>query len=228
MGGDTELAPERAFEAIADALDVLDSAKIPAAPFVGKTEAWVSLALKRMIRWAAENGFDRVAWTTGEQQADRYDLSRVFSNIAYRKGVSDNTFEVRAYRKDDENGIDLGGALKASELPDIVGKDVADKIINGDGNRSKLPGWADLSGLQLRVGGEGMREFYDKLVPNIANDVLKKLGGGRVGEVKIDRTDYGKTGRTEEKAKYAVFGAHASARSKVFLNSPASPATSTT
>jgi hypothetical protein len=49
---------------------------VPNAPFVGKTEAWLALALKRMIRYAAEHGYDRIAWTNGEQQAERYDLSK--------------------------------------------------------------------------------------------------------------------------------------------------------
>ncbi len=30
------------------------------------------LGMKRAIRWAAENGFDKVAWTPGEVQATRY------------------------------------------------------------------------------------------------------------------------------------------------------------
>ncbi|WP_263082161.1 LPD5 domain-containing protein [Endozoicomonas sp. Mp262] len=33
---------------------------------------WPNLVMKRMLRHAAENGFDRVAWTTGNQQARRY------------------------------------------------------------------------------------------------------------------------------------------------------------
>ena len=44
--------------------------QIPNAPFK-KTSAWARLAMKRAIQYAAENGFDRIAWTTGEQQADR-------------------------------------------------------------------------------------------------------------------------------------------------------------
>jgi hypothetical protein len=70
---------------IYDELQKLPRSTTPSAPFVGKTEAWVSLALKRMIRWAAENGFDRVAWTTGEQQADRYDLSKHIGAILYQE-----------------------------------------------------------------------------------------------------------------------------------------------
>ena len=55
--------------------DVISTGKgtIPDAPF---KQSWPMLAMKRVIRIAAEEGFDRVAWTTGEQQADRYDLRR--------------------------------------------------------------------------------------------------------------------------------------------------------
>lgn len=39
---------------------------VPNAPF--KNNAWVSLVLKRMIRYAAENGFDSIAWIPGNIQ----------------------------------------------------------------------------------------------------------------------------------------------------------------
>jgi hypothetical protein len=46
----------------------------------------------------------------------------------------------------------------------------------------------------LDIGGEGMIAFYDKIVPNVVNDVLKKLGGGRVGKVSIPiQTTFPKT-----------------------------------
>jgi len=48
---------------------------VPDMPFK-QTSQWVNLVLRRMIRYAAENGFDKVAWTNGEMQAERYDLSK--------------------------------------------------------------------------------------------------------------------------------------------------------
>ncbi len=45
------------------------SAGIPDAPF---KSSWPALTMRRMIVWAADHGFDRVAWTTGDQQNDRY------------------------------------------------------------------------------------------------------------------------------------------------------------
>lgn len=49
---------------------------IPDAPF--KSD-WHELAMKRMLRHAAENEYDKLAWTTGDQQAARYDLSKQVS-----------------------------------------------------------------------------------------------------------------------------------------------------
>ncbi|MBQ5639420.1 MAG: hypothetical protein IIV12_00835, partial [Bacteroidales bacterium] len=51
---------------------------VPDAPF---DKNWHELAMKRMLRYAAENGYDAVAWTKGEQQAERYSLAKSFNGI---------------------------------------------------------------------------------------------------------------------------------------------------
>ncbi len=154
-----------------------DRNKVPTAPFVTDTKAWVSLALKRMIRYAADNGFDRVAFVNGEQSADRYDLSKQVSQIDYKK-TGDDRYHIQVFDINDR----AAGAfeLSAQELADHVGKDLAQKIVDGATDKKQ-----ELTGLDLKVGGEGMKAFYDKIVPSVANDVLKKLGGGKVGEVQI-------------------------------------------
>jgi len=154
-------------------------AGVPSAPFVGKTEAWVGLSLKRMIRYAAENGFDRVAWTNGEQQAARYDLSKHVSNIGFRKAKGGTGFDVDVVGKEGKTVWNKDGA-SLDEIENTLGKDIAAKVSEGAESD-----WKGLHGLDLKVGGEGMKAFYDRIVPNIANDVLKKLGGGRVGEVDV-------------------------------------------
>ena len=57
---------------------------VPNAPFA---KTWHEFVLKRMLRYAAENGYDTVAWTTGEQQANRYHLSKYVSKVRYAKDV---------------------------------------------------------------------------------------------------------------------------------------------
>lgn len=46
--------------------------KVPSGPFKGN--AWVSLVLKRIIRLAAEGGYDQITWTGGETQVLRNNL----------------------------------------------------------------------------------------------------------------------------------------------------------
>ena len=144
-----------------------NSLKVPNAPF---KKTWHELAMKRMLRYAAENGYDKIAWTTGEQQAERYDLSKQVASINYQKR-SDGTFNVTAYPN--EGGeISLGSAIQASELEGKVGKDVAQKIISG-----ATDSWKTLEGADLKVGGEGMKGFYDQIIPSFLNKYTKKWGG---------------------------------------------------
>ena len=154
---------------------------LPTAPFVTKTEAWVALSLKRMIRYAAENGFDKVAWTNGEQQADRYDLSKQVDEI--RVGHNEHGYWMQATPKDSDQLI-TKNALTKSTLEDHVGKNIAARAIR-DLEDTAHGVYTTFKGVDLKVGGEGMKAFYDKIVPNVANDVLKKLGGGRVGEIQM-------------------------------------------
>jgi hypothetical protein len=45
---------------------------IPTAPFVTETNAWVKLGLKFALREAIKQGADKIAWSTGTQQFDRW------------------------------------------------------------------------------------------------------------------------------------------------------------
>ncbi len=180
----------------ANDLDFTD-AGVPDAPFVKKTEAWVGLAMKRMIRYAVENGFDKVAWTTGEQQAARYDLSKQIDTIAYYKDgtgwhVSANRLGAEVLRKD---------GLTDSGVEELVGKEILSRMKESKGDVRRHPEedgtFRELSGVDLKIGGEGMKAFYDKIVPSVANDVLKKLGGGKVGTSQLPGTK-----NTEREAEY--------------------------
>lgn len=159
---------------------------VPSAPFVTKTEAWVGLALKRMIRFASENGFDAISWTTGEQQAERYDLSKHIAEVRLLSRRPDAPFMNLVALTHNGGGPAIDRSVTKDDLADYVGKDVAQKLLDMPWGRDETIAPRDthvkrLSGLDLKVGGEGMRAFYDSIVPGVARDVLKKLGGGRVG-----------------------------------------------
>jgi hypothetical protein len=141
--------------------------------------------LKRLIREAAEKGYDKVAWTTGEQQAERYDLSKQVDRVRYKQIPHNGEYELTVI---DKGGHELDlpkESFKEGELESVVGKDLAQKIIDGEGKNYR--GQKSLSGLDLKVGGEGMKGFYDKILVDFANKFAKKFGG-RVEESKIEST----------------------------------------
>ena len=149
---------------------------VPNAPF---KKTWHELALKRMLRYAAENGYDKIAWTTGEQQADRYDLSKKIEKLQWR-ALSNGNIEMVAKPIESADVIDLPEKPLA-QIDDVIGKEVADKIrksiLNG-GNAGTL------NPSDLKVGGEGMKGFYDQIIPSFLNKYTKKWGG-RVGTTDI-------------------------------------------
>ena len=161
-----------------------DIGGVPDAPF---KQSWHELAMKRMLRYAAENGYDRLSWDTGETAAARFDLSKQVDEILYKKN-DDGSYQLSAVDKSGRGHM-LGENIAQDRLPDHVGKDVAEKIANGEGKRTEVQGKYDpvsmtgtkdymhsLSGLDLKVGGEGMKGFYDKILPAFANKYVKKWG----------------------------------------------------
>lgn len=165
--------------------------KVPDAPF--KT-TWPMLAMKRMIRYAAENGYDSITWTTGDQQAARYDLSKQIDRIEIvprTDAVTDEKSRVVYLHMPDGHKLQLGvnnegivdnaprgTPFKGKGLADVIGKELADKVMQTSGK-------AMFEGADLKVGGEGMKAFYDKMLPNEVNKYVKKWGG-KVGESNID------------------------------------------
>jgi hypothetical protein len=162
------------------------SSQPPDAPF---KDTWHQLALKRAIKEAVDKGYDRIGLTTGAQQASRYDLSKQVDELLYKKNA-DGTYQLSA--QVGGRGNMLGEAVLENKLSDYVGKEVANKIIENAGKDVNLGAnnqpkniWKGLSGIDLKVGGEGMKKYYDEIYPNFLNKFGKKYGA-QVGETKVD------------------------------------------
>ena len=159
---------------------------VPEAPF---EKNWHELAMKRMLRYAAENGYDSIAWTTGAQQAERYNLGSVVNSIEAhnynergRKDYQGTNREVTIYTPNGETalyvtpsgdiydyeGIGLGIQLEGKALKDVVGKELAVKLMSDED--------VTLSTGDLQIGGEGMKGFYDEMLVRFMNKYGKKWG----------------------------------------------------
>ena len=151
---------------------------VPDAPF---KKNWQELAMKRAMQMAVDGGYDRIAFTTGAQQADRYSLAKQIDSIDLKpaQGDSSNRQYVLQAWKDDRNVIRR--AVNEDELEDYIGKEAARKILEQTPDEK---GVKQLSGLDLEVGGEGMKGFYDKILPDFVNKYGKKYGM-KVGQTNL-------------------------------------------
>ena len=158
-----------------------ESSLPPAAPFVGKTEGWLNLALKRIMVMAAEGGYDKVAFVNGKQSADRYDLSKQIQSIKAEMDT-DGTYII--YAKDNNGSEVLNQSFSATDLPNAIGQELADKVISDI--KSEATPAKTYSGLDLKVGGEGMKTFYDTIVPNAVKKLLPKVGGEQMEAISVN------------------------------------------
>jgi len=165
---------------------------VPNAPF--KT-SWHELTLKRAIQEASEKGYDQIAFTTGKTQAQRYDLSKQIDeiNVVGRtnaltgeksKSVALDTVDGQSIRLgvspngtvDNVNNKNMTNLI-GKNLDEVVGKELAKKIMEG--------GSQTISGEGLKVGGEGMKGFYDNILPKSLEKLGKKFDA-KVGKTEMD------------------------------------------
>jgi hypothetical protein len=168
---------------------------VPDAPF---KDTWYQLALKRLTKYAADNGYERIGLTTGQQQANRYKLSNEVDEINVvgrtdaRTGEksrsvaldlkSGGTYKLGVNNEgiiDNVNMLEINN-LQGKKLADVVGKDIAKQIMEGSSQTIKGEG--------LNIGGEGMMKYYDEIYPKFLDKYGKKYGA-KVGETQIT-TDY--------------------------------------
>ncbi len=168
---------------------------VPDAPF---KDTWYQLALKRLTKYAAENGYERIGLTTGRQQAGRYKLSNEVDeiNVIGRTNMAtgEKSKSVALDMKSGQSlriGVNNDGIVDnvsdesiknfmGKNLSEVVGKDIAKEIML---NNKKT-----ISGEGLDIGGEGMKKYYDEIYPKFLDKYGKKYGAS-VGETQIT-TDY--------------------------------------
>jgi hypothetical protein len=149
---------------------LMDPKGVPDAPF--KT-SWPMLTMKRLIKWAVDNNFDRVAWEPGQVQADRYKLSKQVGRLDYIP----TTNELSAYDSRGEFILNFSDATP-DRLSKLIGKETAQKLLA----QQELPlpysrsPRKQLTVTDLKLGGEGMKGFYDEILPKETQKLIGKYG----------------------------------------------------
>ena len=143
---------------------------------------WKEMAMKWAVRRAAEDGLDAVGWTTGHTQADRYNLSQHIDALNYLKN-EDGTYQILTIKAGQSRSVEHG--IAGDRLEGLVGKELAKKITDGEGAKG-ANGVKKLTGLDLQVGGEGLRDLYDNVLRSVVNGLpAVKKAGQRVGGAEI-------------------------------------------
>ena len=164
----------------------------PGVPDMPFKQDWHELAMKRMLRHAAENGYDQLAWTTGEQQAERYDLSKHIGRVTY--DPTDSTLQ--AFDPSGNNVLIETVDPTANAISEYIGKEPAQKLMGKidayqpPAEGEDEPDIPELKGLDLKVGGEWAKALYDRAIPNFLSKYAKKWGA-RVGTSELSTTNPG-------------------------------------
>jgi hypothetical protein len=160
---------------------------VPDAPF---KDTWYQLALKRLTKYAADNGYERIGLTTGKRQIERFadELRQNVDEIAFSSGypskdittISASQNGQLAFTGTVKDGKFLDGQARGKTVEEVLGKSMAKQIAEKESGV--------LKGDDLTIGGEGMKKYYDEIYPKFLDKYGKKYGAS-VGETQIT-TDY--------------------------------------
>ena len=148
---------------------------VPDAPM---KKTWHEFVSKNLLSDAAKGGYDNISWTTGTQQALRYPgiAEQVNSIEHFTKGETKHLLidaksgkEINLELNKNTGQVISGPSnLIGKNLDEIIGKEPAQKIV--ESNEGVL------KGNDLIMGGEGMKGFYDKMIPDYMAKIGKKYG----------------------------------------------------
>lgn len=173
---------------VRDADEYVGKRSVPNAP---AKQSWINQGIKKEINQTIADGRDYFAWTGGDIQADRYDLSKHVDKIDYVRN-QDGTFNVvpsqggqTIYAVQLENatiekvestfGKDIAKQMADEEIPVAYGFPIAQTKIK------------TIAGQDLKVGGEGMKSFYDKDVKKRTEKIIKRLDpNAKVEVIELD------------------------------------------
>lgn len=160
--------------------------KVPDAPF---KDNWHELATKEILDLAAKEGYDRVAFSPGIEQIKRYEanMRQAVDTIQYAPDEN-GEMVVKAIKQDRpvfEGKLDgdtfVSGPGAGKTLSEVFGGEIAKKM--------EAQPFGQIMGEDLTIGGEGMKSFYDKRVPDYVRKYTGKEFGSKADYMDIQMTD---------------------------------------
>jgi hypothetical protein len=165
-------------------------ANIFAAPDAPFKKTWAMLSMKRMIRYAAENGFDSVAWTPGEVHTNRWGTERIEwsrqADGSFLIDAKSQHGEIDLEREDEDETINRVSSqenLKNAIQPVLTEGQDASALSKKLWNKMQ----AEPTGASM-PRKEGFEGFYDQILPSEVNKMFNKAEWGRA---KVGKSEVG-------------------------------------
>lgn len=177
--------PEHTYkDALSLVLDRLNSKrKFSGVPRFAFEENYRLVVMKSLVRMAADRGYDKVAWTTGATQNQRWSLFEKVNKISW----NEQDRELLYKRKDDLNQKwnYVNEKVGKNRLHLYIGEELSQKLISKEKDQD---GFRDVEGDELILQGKEMVSLYDEILPSITKKFFgkKKWGRPRIGREKIE------------------------------------------
>ena len=161
---------------------------LAAAPFVDATGKWLTLALKQTLHEAVSKDAVRVAFVSGAQATAREALHPDIARFELRCNSRTQQYRLDAFDRAGQPFVHADGEVLRREFTEadaqevmerVMGRELAERLrqqekqeVRGNGQH----GYRQvLAGQDLVIAGDGMKAFYDRIVPNTLKALLKKL-----------------------------------------------------
>ena len=166
-----------------------ESLRVPPAPL----KNWQEVAFRRVMRIAADEGYDSVAWTPGSVHSARYGESQQLSELHY----DPETQRLLGYGTTGDGASYyspiLSETVSKEDLPKHIGKELAEELLAMPKSTIPTDRGDTLQHIlekDMFVGGEGKKVVYDTVLPKYANKFLKKFDA-KVSQVALPGTTEG-------------------------------------
>jgi hypothetical protein len=163
-----------------------ESLRVPPAPL----KNWQEVAFRRVMRIAADEGYDSVAWTPGSVHSARYGESQQIRELHY----DPETQRLLGYGTTGDGASYyspiLSETVSKEDLPKHIGKELAEELLAMPESTIPTDRGDTLQHIlekDMFVGGEGKKVVYDTVLPKYANKFLKKFDA-KVSQVALPGT----------------------------------------
>ena len=135
---------------------------------------WYELTLKRLIRYAADNGFDAISIPKGSVIQDRYGLTRRIDdfNISY---FDEARGEVGLFARDQNGVTQIDEIYSFARIKEEFGDEVLSRVLKKGPKVDDSDDYQKIKlAKQIEIGGEGKSQLYNKTIPSFLKKYAKK------------------------------------------------------